>query len=71
MVWTSRSFRVFQRAGIAFGHAAQHLGFALGTKYGGIRFSLNVAHFLGQGGAAGEQLEQLRIDGVDLLAQRS
>ena len=58
-----------QGAGIAVGGAAQDLRFALGTKHRGIGLGLDVAHFLRDAGALVQQVEDLRIDGIDLLAQ--
>jgi hypothetical protein len=60
---------VLERAGIALGDAAQYLRFALGAKHRRQRLGLDVAYFLRQARAPAEQVEELRVDRVDLLAQ--
>ena len=59
--------RVAHRAGIAVGHAAQHLRFALGAEHRGVGFGFDVADFLRHLGAAVQQVEDLRVDRVDLF----
>ena len=63
-------FAVAHGTGVALGHATQHLRLALGTEHGRLGLGLHVAHFLGDLRAAVQQLEDLRVDRIDLFAQR-
>jgi hypothetical protein len=66
MVWTSWSF---SGPGLLSATLAQHLRFALGAEHRRIGLGLHVADFLRHLAAAAQELEDLRVDRIDLFAQ--